>query len=40
MGPRNYIWTTWAQKMYLAIGSNPNPSLHKQDSSFFHNPKP
>ena len=38
MGPRNYIWTTWAQKMHLAMGSNPSSHLHKQDSLF--SPKP
>ena len=42
LGPRNYIWVTWAQKTYQAISQEPyllRSNFPIQNLIFFHNNK-
>ena len=37
MGPRNYIWVTWAQKTYPAISSEPWLQFSQRGPHFLKN---
>ena len=39
LGPRNYIWGTWDQKMYQAIAPEPKQQFSHTGAHFIQNHK-